>query len=192
MSRNISVFGIFPTVNEADYCVTHLRAIGFRNTEISVLIPEQRGSNELAHEKNSKAPEGAAVGASSGVVIGGVLGWLVGVGTLAIPGVGPFLAAGPIVAALAGAGGLGVVGGLVGGLAGFGIPEYEAKRYEGRLRAGGILLSCHCDDSDWAERAKQTLELAGAEDISSSSAVAASSSQKETARSAGYGASRSM
>jgi hypothetical protein len=120
------------------------------------------------HEKDSKAPEGATTGAASGAVIGGVLGWLVGMGALAIPGLGPFIAAGPIMAMLAGAGAVGTVGGLVGALIGLGIPEYEAKRYEGRIKTGGILLSVHCDNSNWVKRAKTILEETGAEDISSS------------------------
>jgi hypothetical protein len=125
------------------------------------------GSKDLGTEKATKAPEGAAAGAGSGAVIGGALGWLVGIGSLAIPGLGPFIAAGPILAALAGLGVGGAVGGFVGALVGMGIPEYEAKRYEGRIKKGGILVSIHCDDSEWVKKAKETLKVTGAEDISS-------------------------
>jgi hypothetical protein len=144
-----------------------LKQEGFRNTDISVLFPENEGTKDFAHEKNTKAPEGAATGATSGAVIGGGLGWLVGIGALAIPGLGPFIAAGPIVALLAGAGAGGVVGGLTGALVGMGIPEYEAKRYEGRIKEGGILLSVHSDDSEWTKKAKEILERTGAHDVSS-------------------------
>lgn len=176
---NTAVFGIFPTIRDADNAVAHLKVAGFRNTDISVLIPENLGTKDFAHEKNTKAPEGAAAGATSGAVLGGVLGWLAGIGALAIPGLGPFIAAGPIMAALAGAGGAGVVGGLVGGLAGLGVPEYEAKRYEGRLKDGGILLSVHADSSDWAGRAKKVLENCGAQDISSTSEASADYAKSE-------------
>jgi len=144
-----------------------LRQENFRNTDISVLFPENQGTKDFAHEKNTKAPEGAATGASSGAVIGGTLGWLTGIGALAIPGLGPFIAAGPIVAALAGVGVGGAIGGITGALIGMGIPEYEAKRYEGRVKEGGILLSVHCDDSNWTKRAKEILERTGAQDVSS-------------------------
>lgn len=147
--------------------VDALKAAGFRNTDISVLFPENVGSKDFAHEKGTKAPEGTAVGAGSGAVIGGALGWLAGIGALAIPGVGPFIAAGPIMAALAGVGVGGAVGGIAGALVGMGIPEYEAKRYEGRVKEGGILLSVHSDDSEWTKRAKEILERTGAQDISS-------------------------
>ena len=165
--KNTAVFGIYrdrPAVEEA---VETLRAAGFRNTDISVLFPDNSGSKDFAHEKNTKAPEGATTGGVVGGVTGGVLGWLVGIGSLAIPGLGPFIAAGPIVAALAGAGALGTVGGIIGALAGMGVPEYEAKRYEGRIREGGILLSVHCDSSDWVKRAKDILKQTGADDVAS-------------------------
>jgi hypothetical protein len=165
--KNTAAFGIYPTQASVELAVDQLRAAGYRNTDISVLMPQNVGSKDLAHEKQTKAPEGAVTGAGTGAVIGGTLGWLAGIGALAIPGIGPFLAAGPLVAALAGAGAAGVAGGIIGGLAGLGIPEYEAKRYEGRIRKGGILLSVHCDDSDWTKRAKTILEQTGAEDISS-------------------------
>ena len=165
-SKNIAVFGICPAYSNTELAVDQLRAQGFRNTDISVLLPENVGTKDIGHVGASKAPEGATTGAASGAVIGGALGWLVGLGALAIPGVGPFLAAGPLVAALAGIGAGGAVGGMVGALIGFGIPEYEAKRYEGRVRKGGILISVHCDNSDWADKAEKILKNAGAEDVS--------------------------
>src|SRR5436190_12593206 len=137
---NTAVFGIYPDRLSTENAVAALREAGFRSTDISVLFPDNVGTKDLAHEKSSKAPEGAASGAGSGAVIGGTLGWLVGIGALAIPGLGPFIAAGPIVAALAGAGAVGVVGGVAGAVIGMGIPEYEAKRYEGRVKTGGVLL----------------------------------------------------
>jgi CBS domain-containing protein len=169
MAKNIAVFGIYSSRESAEEGVATLRAAGFRNTDISILFPENAGSKDLAHEKATKAPEGATAGASSGAIIGGALGWLAGIGTLAIPGLGPFIAAGPIMGLLAGMGAGGAVGGVIGGLIGMGVPEYEAKRYEGRIRRGGILLSVHCDSSEWAKRAEKLLEETGAEDISSAS-----------------------
>src|SRR6185312_5401771 len=132
---------------------------------ISVLFPENAGTKDFAHEKNTKAPEGATTGAGTGMVAGGGLGWLVGIGALAIPGLGPFIAAGPIVAALAGAGAGGAVGTLAGSLIGLGIPEYEAKRYESYVNGGGMLLAVHADDRHWAKLAKEILDRAGARDI---------------------------
>jgi hypothetical protein len=171
--KNRAVFGIYPNYAGVESGVDTLKAAGFRNTDISVLFPENTGSKDFAHEKSTKAPEGAATGGVAGGVIGGALGWLVGIGALAIPGVGPFIAAGPIVTALAGLGVGGAIGGIAGALAGMGIPEYEAKRYEGRVRSGGILLSVHCDDSEWVKRAKEVLEITGAEDISSAGEASA-------------------
>jgi hypothetical protein len=165
--KNTAVFGIYPNRNSVDSAVDSLKAAQFRNTDISVLFPDKSGSKDFAHEKNTKAPEGATTGAGTGALLGGGLGWLVGIGALAIPGVGPFIAAGPIVAALAGVGVGGAVGGLTGALIGMGIPEYEAKRYEGRVKDGGILLSVHSDDSEWTKKAKEILERTGAQDISS-------------------------
>src|SRR5690348_6517974 len=165
--KNTAVFGIYPTRVSVESAVDALKAAGFRSTDISVLFPENQGTKDFAHEKNTKAPEGVTTGAVAGGITGGVLGWLTGIGLLAIPGLGPMIAAGPIVAALAGAGALGTLGGLIGALVGMGVPEYEAKRYEGRIREGGILLSVHCDNGDWVKRAKQMLEQTGAEDISS-------------------------
>src|SRR6266487_3587095 len=167
--KNTAVFGIYPDRMTVEDAVDALKTAGFRNTDISVLFPENVGSKDFAHEKNTKAPEGLATGASSGAVIGGTLGWLVGIGALAIPGLGPFIAAGPVLAALAGVGAGGVVGGIAGALIGMGIPEYEAKRYEGRVKNGGVLLSVHSDNSDWTKRAKRILEETGAQDISSTS-----------------------
>jgi ActD protein len=165
--KNTAVFGIYPSYPGMEAAVAALRNAGFRNTDISVMYPENAGTKDFANVKATKAPEGATTGGTTGAVLGGAAGWLAGIGALAIPGVGPFIAAGPIVAALAGAGVGGAVGGLTGGLVGLGIPEYEAKRYEGRVYKGGILLSVHSDNSEWTSRAKDILEQTGAEDISS-------------------------
>ncbi|HEX3319998.1 MAG TPA: general stress protein [Terriglobales bacterium] len=165
--KNTAVFGIYPSYDAVDRAVDALREAGFRNTDISVLFPENQGTKDFAHEKATKAPEGATTGAGTGAVVGGALGWLAGIGALAIPGVGPFIAAGPIMGALAGVGVGGAVGGIAGALIGMGIPEYEAKRYEGMVKKGGILLSVHSDNSDWTRRAKDILEATGAKDISS-------------------------
>jgi hypothetical protein len=163
--RDIAAFGLFPNRGKLEAAVEAFRGAGFRNSDISILMPEGQSAKDIGTEAHSKAPEGAVAGAASGAVLGGVLGWLVGVGAIAIPGIGPFLAAGPIVAALAGVGAAGTAGGLLGALIGVGIPEYEAKRYEGRIRKGHILLSVHCDDHDWARRAKDLLKQVGAEDV---------------------------
>src|SRR6202163_4258536 len=152
--KNTAVFGIYTDRSSVDRAVESLKTAGFSNNDVSALFAENRGTKDFAHEKNTKAPEGATTGATSGAVVGGVLGWLAGIGALAIPGLGPFIAAGPIMGALAGAGTGGVVGGLVGALVGMGIPAYEAKRHEGRIKEGGILLSVHADSSDWVKRAK--------------------------------------
>lgn len=166
--KNTAVFGIYTSYEGVENAVDALKAAGFRNTDISVLFPENVGTKDFAHEKGTKAPEGASAGAGTGAVVGGALGWLAGIGALAIPGAGPFIAAGPIMAALAGVGAGSVVGGIAGALIGMGIPEYEAKRYEGRVKKGGILLSVHSDNSDWTKRAKEILERTGAQDVSSS------------------------
>ncbi|MHB8654684.1 MAG: DUF3341 domain-containing protein [Terriglobia bacterium] len=173
MSKNVAVFGIYPSYSSVENCVETLKAAGFRNTDISVLLPENAGSKDFAHVHDTKAPEGAATGAGTGAVVGGALGWLAGIGALAIPGLGPFIAAGPIMAALAGVGVGGTVGGMTGALIGMGMPEYVAVRYEGRVKKGGILLSVHTDSSDWKKRAKEILERTGAEDISSSGEASA-------------------
>jgi hypothetical protein len=169
MAKNTAVFGIYRDRLSAENAVDILREENFRNTDISALLPENLGTKDFAHEKNTKAPEGMTAGATTGAVVGGGLGWLAGIGALAIPGIGPLIAAGPIVAALAGVGAGGAIGGITGALIGMGIPEYEAKRYEGRVKNGGILLSVHCDSSDWTKKAKEILEKTGAEDVSSSS-----------------------
>jgi len=165
--KNIAVFGLYRTRAGAEAGVDSLVVNGFRPTDISVLMPENVGTKDFAHEKGTKAPEGAAAGAGAGAVLGGTLGLLAGIGSLSIPGLGPFIAAGPIMAALAGAGSGGAVGGLIGAMVGLGIPEYEAKRYEGLVKSGKILLSAHCDNSDWVKKAKDILERSGAEDIAS-------------------------
>jgi len=151
---------------QAEEIVSELKAAGFSNNDISVLFPDKTGTRDFAHEHHTKAPEGAATGAGTGGVLGGVLGWLVGAGTLAIPGLGPFIAAGPILAALGGASVGATVGGLTGALVGMGIPEYEAKLYEGKLREGNILLSVHTDDGEQRKRAKEIFQNCGAEDVS--------------------------
>jgi hypothetical protein len=176
---NTSVFGIYRTRDEAAEGVDALRTAGFRKTDISALLPENAGNKDFAHEKHSKAPEGAAAGTASGVLLGGSLGWLAGIGALAIPGVGPFIAAGPIMGLMAGAGAGAVTGGLIGTLAGFGMPEYEAKRYEGRIKEGGILMSVHCDHSDWVKRAKEILKTTGAMDVSSTGEASADYARTE-------------
>ena len=165
--KNTAVFGLYATPSTAENGVDHLLTLGFANESISVLMPDDESTRAFAHQKNTKAPEGTTAGATTGGVIGGTLGVLAGLGALAIPGIGPLLAAGPIVAALAGVGAGGVVGGLIGALVGMGIPEYEAKRYEGAVRDGGTLLSVHCDTSDQIALAKQGLRDTGARDIAS-------------------------
>jgi hypothetical protein len=172
-SKNKAVFGIFASDAEAERAVDLLIAANFPSSSISVLFPDTRSTKEFAHEKHTKAPEGTTAGATVGGVIGGTLGVLVGAGALAIPGLGPFIAAGPLMAGLAGLGAGGAVGGLVGALVGMGIPEYEAKRYEGRVKDGGTLLSVHCDTTEQITRAKHLLAGAGATDISSTNESAA-------------------
>jgi hypothetical protein len=171
--KNTAAYGIYPNVAALENGIDALQNAGFRNEDISALFPENEGTKDFAHRKGTKAPEGAATGAGTGAVAGGVLGWLAGIGAIAIPGVGPFIAAGPIMAALAGAGVGGTVGGLTGALVGAGIPEYEAKRYEGRIKDGGILVSVHCDNSEWTSKAKDVLERTGAEDVSSTGEASA-------------------
>jgi uncharacterized membrane protein len=166
---NTAVFGMYSSRGQVVMAVDHLRAAGFRAQDISILFPDNVGTKDLGHEKHSKAPEGTAAGATSGAVIGGTLGWLVGIGALAIPGLGPFIAAGPLMAALSGAAVGGAVGGLTGALIGMGIPEYEAKRYEGLIKDGGILLSVHADSHEWTKRAKDILENTGATEVASTS-----------------------
>jgi hypothetical protein len=183
MAKNKAVFGIYSTQAGVENAIGMLRDESFSRSDVAVLLPESVSNRDLGTVKASKAPEGAAAGAGSGAVVGGVLGWLVGIGSLAIPGLGPFIAAGPLVAALAGVGVGGAVGGLTGALVGMGIPEYEAKRYEGRLAKGGILLSVRCDASEEIDRAKEILERTGAEHI----ACTTESSAKGTTRTAAPG-----
>jgi hypothetical protein len=165
--KKTSVFGIYGSRQSVESAVDTFLTSGFATTDVSVLLPENLGSKPIATHKETKAPEGATAGGGAGAVIGGTLGLLAGIGALAIPGVGPFIAAGPIMAALAGLGVGGAVGGFAGALIGMGIPEYEAKRYEGRIQKGGILLSVHCDTSDQVKRGKEIMKNTGAEDISS-------------------------
>src|SRR5450631_1532770 len=171
--KKTAVFGIYPSVAQAERAVDTLVGDRFSNADISVLLPDNQGSKDFAHEKHTKAPEGTAAGVSAGGAIGGTLGLLAGIGFLAIPGLGPFIAAGPIMGALAGLGVGGAVGGLIGALIGMGIPEYEAKRYEGHIKAGGVLLSVHCGTSAEIIRAKDLLKHTGAQDISSSGEASA-------------------
>jgi hypothetical protein len=172
--KNTAAFGIYKSTMQAERGAEMLASAGFSRDDISVLVPDQGSRRELATEKNTKAPEGTTTGAVAGGALGGTLGLLAGIGALAIPGLGPFIAAGPIMGLLAGAGAGGAVGSLVGALIGMGIPEYEAKRYEGLVRDGGILMSVHCDSSDEVKRAKELLEQSGALDVSSAGEKAAS------------------
>jgi hypothetical protein len=165
--KNTAAFGIYSDRVQVEQGIDSLLAARFRKEDISVLFPDNEGTKDFAHQKNTKAPEGVTAGVGAGGAIGGTLGLLLGIGTLAIPGLGPFIAAGPIMAALAGMGVGGAVGGLFGALVGMGIPEYEAKRYDGRVRQGGILVSVHCDNSEWVGRAKDILKQTGAEDVAS-------------------------
>ena len=178
--KNTAVFGIYPTTTLAEAAVDQLIASGISSTSVSVLTADTRSTRDFAHHKDTKAPEGTTVGATTGGVIGGTLGILAGIGALAIPGLGPFIAAGPIMAGLAGLGVGGAVGGLVGALVGMGIPEYEAKRYEGRVKGGGTLLSVHCDTSDQVRRTKELLKTSGAEDISSTGEASADESSSRS------------
>jgi hypothetical protein len=171
---NTAVFGIYGSRTAAENAADALISAGFRQADISVLMADMESTRQFAHEKNTKAPEGATTGAVAGGAIGGTLGVLAGIGAIAIPGVGPLIAAGPIMGLLAGLGAGGAVGTLVGALIGMGIPEYEAKRYEGRVKNGGILLSVHCDNSDWVDKAKHILEETGADDVSSAGEKSAS------------------
>jgi hypothetical protein len=187
--KNTAVFGIYRDRFQVEQAVDTLLKRSFRAEDISVLMPDNVGTKDFAHEKHTKAPEGATAGAVAGGVAGGTLGLLAGIGALAIPGLGPFIAAGPIMGALAGIGTGGVVGGVIGILVGMGIPEYEAKRYEGMIREGKVLLSVHCDNSDWVKRAKEILGQTGAEDISSTgeaSADYAKSEKPKVRHSGGY------
>lgn len=163
--KKISVFGLFRDEDSLSRAVDALKTAGFANADISALLPDSRSTRTFAHEKHTKAPEGAAAGATAGVVTGGALGLLLGIGAIAIPGLGAFVAAGPIMAALAGAGVGGAIGTLTGALIGMGIPEYEAKRYEAFLQDGGMLLSVHCSDTEIARRARSLLDGFGAHHV---------------------------
>src|ERR1700720_134401 len=187
--KKTAVFGIYATRNAAENAADAIVSAGFSTSDISVLLPENLGSKPIATEKSTKAPEGATTGGGTGAVLGGALGLLAGIGALAIPGVGPLIAAGPIMATLAGMGVGGAIGGITGALIGMGIPEYEAKRYEGRLQKGGILLSVHCASSDEVKRAKEIIEGTNAEDISSTgeASVSTSTTDRTMKRGAGGG-----
>ena len=169
MSKNKTVIGIVESQAQAESIVDALQAAGFSGTDISALFPDKRGSNDFAHEKNTKAPEGAVAGIAGGGVIGGTVGLLAGIGALAIPGLGPFIAAGPLMAALSGAAAGAAVGGVAGALIGLGIPEIEAKRYEGKVRGGNILLAVHVESSEMQKRAEEILKRSGAQDVTSTS-----------------------
>jgi hypothetical protein len=179
--RNTAVFGIYTSSELAERAVDTAIAAGFASADISVLLADTQSTREFAHQKDTKAPEGTTVGVTTGGVIGGTLGVLAGIGALAIPGAGPFIAAGPIMAGLAGLGVGGAVGGIVGALVGMGIPEYEAKRYEGQVKGGGTLLSVHCDSSEEVSRAKDLLKATGATDIASSGEAAGTSTATRVA-----------
>jgi hypothetical protein len=181
MSRK-SVFCITTTRNQADQIVGRLKSANFSNNDISVLFPDKDTTRDFAHEKNTKAPEGAVAGASTGGVIGGALGWIAGIGALAIPGVGPFIAAGPIMAALSGIAVGAAVGGIAGGLIGLGIPEIEAKRYEGKVKAGNILISVHTEDSKEITQARDIFTKAGAQDICTTGEASTPKDKKATER----------
>jgi tetrahydromethanopterin S-methyltransferase subunit C len=181
-SKKVAVFGIYKTMVQAERAVDTIIAAGFPSSDISVLLADSASSKDFAHEKNTKAPEGTTTGVTAGGAIGGTLGVLAGIGALAIPGVGPLIAAGPIMAGLAGLGIGGAVGGIVGALVGMGIPEYEAKRYEGHVKNGGTLMSVHCDTSDEISRAKDLLKSTGATDIASTGET--SSDRPSTSRAA--------
>jgi hypothetical protein len=173
MATDFVAYGIYPDRASFESALQGLRAANFRNSDISAILPERdTTTKDLAHEINTKAPEGIATGAGTGAAVGGVLGWLIGIGAIAIPGIGPLVAAGPVVAALAGAGAAGATGGLVGGLIGAGIPEIEAKRYAGRIREGGYLISVHADDREWAKRAEEILEATGGRNVVKTSEAA--------------------
>ena len=164
---NKAVFCIVKAEAQASRIVDDLKSAGFSNNDVSALFPDKEGTRDFAHEKKTKAPEGAATGAGAGGLLGGTLGWLAGIGALAIPGVGPLIAAGPILGLLSGAAVGAATGGLAGALIGYGIPELEAKQYEGKVKGGNILLSVHADDGDEVSRAKEIFKKHGAENIAS-------------------------
>jgi len=168
MEKKKAVIGLVSSQTQAESIVNDLRSAGFPTGDVSALFPDKSTTRDFAHEKNTKAPEGAITGAGAGGVLGGTLGLLAGIGSLAIPGLGPFIAAGPIMATLSGAAAGATVGGIAGALIGLGIPELEAKRYAGKVQGGDILLSVHVDSGDEASRAKKILESGGATDVSTS------------------------
>jgi hypothetical protein len=172
-NKRTSVFGIYKTRAAAEYGIDALIGAGLPAADISVLLPHDVSLREFAHEKHTKAPEGTTTGVIAGGTIGGTLGLLSGLGALAIPGLGPFIAAGPVMAMLAGVGAGGAVGGLIGALSGMGIPEYEAKRYEGHVQHGGVLVSAHCNTAHDIEVAKEVFARTGAEDVASAGEVKA-------------------
>lgn len=182
MSKNKVVIGIVDAEVQAENIVQALNKDGFHNSDISAIFPDKHGTKDFAHEHNTKAPEGAVVGVTSGGVLGGTIGLLAGIGALAIPGLGPFIAAGPLMAALSGAAAGAAVGGVTGALIGLGIPEIEAKKYEGKLKGGNILIAAHVDDGDEEKRAKEIFRREGAHDISSTSEASVPSSSSSQAR----------
>jgi hypothetical protein len=165
-TRNSAVFGMYSTYAGVQSAAEALRAAGFRTTDIAALVPENQGSKDIAHQKHSKAPEGALFGGVIGGIAGGVLAWLIAMGIIAVPQFAPLAKAGPVIAVLAGIGALGGLGLVIGGFAGITSPEYEARRYRGRIKTGGLLLSVHCDNAEWCKRARQTLKMTGADGIS--------------------------
>ena len=180
-NKKTAVFGLYADRTSAGRAVETLVKAGFLSTSMSVLLSDSEGTRDFAHEKHTKAPEGTTTGATTGGVVGGALGLLAGLGALAIPGIGPLVAAGPIMSALAGLGAGGAVGGLIGALVGMGIPEFEAKRYQGHVKAGGILLSVHCDTADEITRAKGILTATSAADISSTGETSVGSNDEPRA-----------
>lgn len=181
--EHVSVFGIYDSIAPIEQAITDLKLAGFRREDISIIVPSADGDSELGHVNSTKAPEGAVVGGTTGAAIGGVLGWLAGVGSIAIPGAGPFIAAGPIMGLLSGVGMGGTVGSVAGALAGLGVPEYEAVRYEGHVHQGGYLVSVHATDDESAERARRILVATEATDVSSKvESPAASRAESANAR----------
>jgi len=178
-ARNISAFGIYSDQSTVSDAVEALKAAGFRSTDISVLYPENLGSKDFGHERHTKAPEGAVAGGGSGAIAGAAVGWLLGAGALMVPGLEHMAAAGPVIGMMGGLGAGVTLGGLAGALVGSGIPEYEAKRYEGRVRRGGILLSVHCDNPEWSKTAKAILRKSGARDISTAGEAKADFARSE-------------
>ncbi|MBV8844927.1 MAG: DUF3341 domain-containing protein [Bryobacterales bacterium] len=182
MAKNRAVFGLYETAEDAGRGIEAMRAAGFRDVDVSVLCSQNVGNKDLAVEKSTKAPEGSAAGATAGVILGGAIGWLTGAGILMIPGAAPLLAAGPLLGVLSGMGVGGTVGGLTGALIGSGIPEFEARRYAGRIHQGHVVLSVHCDNSEWADKAEQVLRQSGATDISRTSEAEAEYDMSERPR----------